>query len=284
MLLCHAVHVGPHGALNFVQQVNLAQAMPLAWLHVPKCGSTFVNVFVRAPGVCVEGISDRIVISQSTESSFDDATKDENKDSSNKLAASLCQGLYSPFRGHAGIAAEYDDHFKGHGIIMLRQPEQRLISGYNHGQHSWPYEKPASSLREYAETVAGCVVRMLTRGDQLSKPCGGPGPATDDEATLAAQRLRQGFVFVGLTDQWDLSVCLFHKLFGGDCASVEFLNSRPGELHTEAGDYNTSALDGFIDVHDRAVYDEAKEIFQAKLALYDVNSASCERCFSQART
>ena len=36
------------------------------------------------------------------------------------------------------------------------------------------------------------------------------------------------FAFVGLTEEWDLSVCLFHRMFGGECHVREFLDVRPG--------------------------------------------------------
>jgi len=177
---------------------------------------------------------------------------------------------------------------------MLRQPEQRLISGYNHGGHSWPYwpdGPPPANLREYAETVAGCATRMLTRGNATSAPCGGPEPTTDEEAALAVQRLREGFAFVGLTEKWDISVCLFHKMFGGDCDAAEFVVSRPGEEQTSTWEgfskiekigheFDTSQLEGFTDTHDGLVYEEATQIFSANLAKYEVNEESCKPCFA----
>eukprot|EP00971_Amphidinium_carterae_P217786 4323239-Amphidinium_carterae.1 len=43
------------------------------------------------------------------------------------------------------------------------------------------------------------------------------------------------FGFVGLTDKWDASICLFHAMYGGgNCVSAEFLWGRGGEEWFEA--------------------------------------------------
>ena len=34
--------------------------------------------------------------------------------------------------------------------------------------------------------------------------------------------------FVGLTDYWTESICLFHAMFGGNITAHEFTNTRPG--------------------------------------------------------
>merc|ERR1719414_1391431 len=60
---------------------------------------------------------------------------------------------------HRGIASdeEFERNFLGTGVIMLRQPEQRIISAYRDTQHSWPYPyHKARNLREFAEGMQGC--------------------------------------------------------------------------------------------------------------------------------
>merc|ERR1712107_340610 len=49
---------------------------------------------------------------------------------------------------------------------------------------------------------------------------------SEAEIALAKDRLITGFAFVGLTHEWDLSVCLFHAKFGGACNKREFQNIR----------------------------------------------------------
>ena len=44
----------------------------------------------------------------------------------------------------------------------------------------------------------------------------------------ATRRVLHDFAFVGLTDRWNASVCLFHAKYGGEVYAAEFANSRPG--------------------------------------------------------
>ena len=46
---------------------------------------------------------------------------------------------------------------------------------------------------------------------------------TLEVAQEAAKRVREGFAFVGITEEWDLSACLFHEMFGGDCHAWDFV-------------------------------------------------------------
>jgi hypothetical protein len=43
---------------------------------------------------------------------------------------------------------------------------------------------------------------------------------------LAEDRLINDFAFVGLTERWDESICLFHQMLGGIAREVEFENVR----------------------------------------------------------
>ena len=62
----------------------------------------------------------------------------------------------------------------------------------------------------------------------------------DMSLSLARTRVRQ-MAFVGMTEAWDLSVCLFHAMFGGECLAVEFNNSRPSsELGTRPDGINST--------------------------------------------
>merc|ERR1712056_70572 len=69
--------------------------------------------------------------------------------------------------------------------------------------------------------------------------------------------------FVGLTEEYSLSVCLWHTRFGGDCSNIEFDNFRPGTNHTKGG-YNTSnftAASIAILLDEETVYEKAKARF-----------------------
>merc|ERR1712217_985063 len=99
-----------------------------------------------------------------------------------------------------------------------------------------------------------------------------PSIADVDEAR---RRLRR-YAFVGITEHWDLSICLLHAMFGGDCHPTEFENVRDFSQNTKR--YDTSILNGFVDRFDGALYDEAWAIFSENLRRYDISLASCSSC------
>ena len=49
-----------------------------------------------------------------------------------------------------------------------------------------------------------------------------------EHALTAVERYLQTFAYGGLTDYYNLSVCLFHRMFGGKAHPDEFTNMRPG--------------------------------------------------------
>jgi hypothetical protein len=58
--------------------------------------------------------------------------------------------------------------------------------------------------------------------------------------SLARQRLDHGYAFVGLTDAWAMSVCLFVTVFNLPCRKELFRNTRPGSTFTATRSVLTS--------------------------------------------
>merc|ERR1712194_699803 len=167
---------------------------------------------------------------------------------------------------------------------MLRQPEQRLISMYYYygavgsfgvgkmKTRTWTYETESPSLREYADWNAGCTVRQLTM--DVLVPCATVPLPTSEDVSVAINVLQEGFAFVGITEHWDLSVCLFRAMFGGQCVSSDFLNTRVG-YNSSSSDYDTSELYGWFDIWDGPVYSEALRMFESSRNAYGVDSQWC---------
>lgn len=160
-----------------------------------------------------------------------------------------------------------------HAMAFFRNPEQRLISAYLYGQHEWPAGRAkASNAREFAQVVNGCVTKMFTRGHTFTQPawqapvhvpyepCYDPALPTDAEVSNA-KGMVQKMAFIGLTEEWDLSICLFHAMYGGDCAKSEFKNTRAGTKDSSQG-YNVNEyLSGWTDKYDGPVYKAAEGKF-----------------------
>jgi hypothetical protein len=113
-------------------------------------------------------------------------------------------------------------------------------------------------IRIFAEAggISGCQTKMI-----LGRTCASPRVLTVAEVRRAISILRHDFAFVGLTEDYDESVCLFHRKLGGLPAWAEFLNVRPGRGSGPEA-YDEAPLAGFVDVADEALYAAAKQIFE----------------------
>jgi hypothetical protein len=264
---------------------------PIAWFHVPKAGTSIINTLYHTPTIC-PGFSFANFV--------DTSNGTAGWDPSWGLRGEVCRGGFSetyggtvtPGYAHTGIGGLTGAPYKlnrGHFVGMFRQPEQRLISDYyyygaiplldDNGHEVWPYSadyaqrgSTSVSLREYAEWSGGCTVRQLTR-DLLEPYKSLPLPKTED-VSVAIKALQEGFAFVGITEEWTLSVCLFHAMFGGPCLNSDLQNTRPGS-EANSSDYDTSELYGWVDVWDRPVYAEAVSLFESARNLYGVDSQWC---------
>lgn len=292
----------------------LEAATPLAWTHVPKCGSTFINSLVRLPGVCPGLITNETDIVWNIDSLDSSGNHDPEQPNWNKEFPDWderCPGLRKLpgiyYLGqHASVGSYFDAAYDGRGVIMLRQPEQRTISMYNYllsgGEARgviFSFLPDLLKASDFAKKTEGCVVRMLTREPQVS-PQKELDDAYDGEdwvtsycvksvmsdipfaSDVKEARLRlRGYAFVGITEEWQISICLLHAMFGGQCNSAEFSNVR-GQRSSNETAYDTSVLEGFVDQYDGELYEEALSIFSKNLELYGVSEESCQQCFEAA--
>lgn len=254
---------------------TLRAAEPLKFLHIPKCGTSFLNAIVHTPSLCPD-------LDWRYEVNSDVLSKSFEKDFWHECPQVCNQSRFecnSASQTHEGIGSSYSS-YKGHLITMMRQPEQRVLSAYHdarfdHGASRYP------NVSAYAEGVAGLVTCQLT-GAKSVDPVPQCGELQKADALAAAKRLREGFVFVGIMEEWDMSMCLFHKIFGGHCWHSDFENSRPTDPE-DTSPYNVSELEGFRDELDGLVYEEAKRIFREQLVAYNVSTDSCAGCWSFRR-
>lgn len=124
-------------------------------------------------------------------------------------------------------------------MALLRDPRRRLVSAYNHDKHSFGigqrHPSTAKSRREHMlqhthgladfaayPDIKHCMTKML-----LGEYC-----AIDSNVTRArverAKEVLASFAFVGITEAYNASVCLFHHMFGGELHEFEFRSMREG--------------------------------------------------------
>lgn len=269
------------------QQARLESLKPLIHVHVPKAGTTFMNVIAEHPGICPNL---HVSLTQKMLDQYGDLQADGKVRS--QMNQFTCPGgvaglYFQRAFQHAGLGAFPKESIKGHATIMLRQPEARLLSAFQFNASFLPnYPKqrfhwnislrgPApATFKEYAEAMQGGTVKILTRSDSV------PGPdqasisiPSMEERDEALRMLKEDFVFVGITEHWDLSVCLFHAMYGGDCGSDEFLHLRANNYPSDAP--SIADLNGWRDVYDGALYEEGMKIFNKNLERYNVSEANC---------
>lgn len=136
--------------------------------------------------------------------------------------------------------------------------------------------------------MKGCTVRMLIGMDcfprhqkngKMMAVQGGKlleWTNTASHVRQAIQILELRFAFVGITEEWEYSVCLFHAMFGGSVHRREFLNVRPGVLPSRGKQYNATILKGFKDESDGELYARVIEIFWSNIRTFGVEREACQ--------
>ena len=184
--------------------------------------------------------------------------------------------------------SELDNNFTV--AAFFRQPEERIVSAYYDGRHTSgfdtnlytavkkattgsscridekKYNNPLECFARYPG-IAGCMTRMLTGemcADGIFQDSGMEN--VPEAVDIVMNRLK----FVGITEDWNESICQFHKLYAGkvDTDGTRYWNPPlQGEfanVHTsnKVKRYGIQDLHGFKDVADGVVYEAAKLKFQ----------------------
>mmetsp|Transcript_115011 Transcript_115011/g.245640 ORF Transcript_115011/g.245640 Transcript_115011/m.245640 type:complete len:145 (-) Transcript_115011:254-688(-) len=120
---------------------------------------------------------------------------------------------------------------KGHYMTFLRQPEQRMLSAWNflfRPRHDFTVGLNDTSTKLY---LSGWRVKKLTRKGEYLGPVDWswlyPNEATRAEIEEAKIRLETGFSFIGISDQYDLSLSLFNKMYNQRAPLVSFTTHAP---------------------------------------------------------
>jgi len=247
-------------------------------VHVPKCGSSFLSTLIHIKGAC-----------ENLPNSEDEITATIKKflvPPSWKCNTSVLGIDNGEFGGHHFLDMPEKGGFearKGRFMIMLRQPEQRLLSAMNYkiARHE-SIDPNDIDLQYFMGAHSGAATKMLSRtGGRWRNPTTLKQPPTRAEVETAKSRLRTGFSFVGITDQWDLSICLFNTMFNQTCRPFQFQNNRPTSGNSTSL-YDTTPLKGWRDPFDGELYAVGLQMFDSNLNKYNVSESSCEPCWREA--
>merc|ERR1712226_143364 len=96
---------------------------------------------------------------------------------------------------------------------------------------------------------------------------------SEDEVREASRIIREEFAFVGLTDDWNVSVFLFHAMFGGTPDQADFKNTHKGLRQTKFATNASVAAkqlkeSGWQDPYDGPLFMAAKNVVVARVGEY----------------
>ena len=180
---------------------------------------------------------------------------------------------------HMGVDSATATSWSGSLFGMFRNPALRAQSCWNHFCEN-------SALRcnrtreEYAERIVGMATKQLA-GQAFGLSCIASNPngrrkygcsQAKPAIQVALSRL-PSYAFVGIVEDWALSICLFHAMFGGKCRSSEFvkytLNSKRLASVTDA------TFAGVYDPYDWELYSAARARFALDMRVHKVTPARC---------
>ena len=160
--------------------------------------------------------------------------------------------------------------------MMVRDPRRRLYSAYNYGMHAFGansahkvMEEQVHSLRDFIKYpgIQDCQVKMLN-----GLYCAQVVEVTEAMVNRAIDRMARA-AFVGITDEWNDSMCLFHAMYGGRLPAPAFQNIRATD-HMVAGSYNSQqalvAVAKEDDPNDWRLYESAVIIFRRRQKRYGI--------------
>ena len=187
-------------------------------------------------------------------------------------------------------------------VSFFRDPEERIVSAYYDSRHAngfsgdlfkqllvastkrkkehvcaipsgkggaiETYRNPLECFARFPG-ISGCASRMLTGGTCADGLTRGDGTTNvRDAIDVVSNHLD----WVGITEEWDESVCHFHRLYGRTTDVVDDMGRtmRRRRVHPLQGEfgnvhksnktrvYDVKDLNGFVDVADTLVYDAAR--------------------------
>lgn len=112
----------------------------------------------------------------------------------------------------------------------------------------------------------------------LWRRCADGARPTPDVATALARLA--GFAFVGLTNEYARSVCLFHLMHGGRCRAAEFHNGNPTWQH--ALPHGAAAAVDADDAYDEELYAAARRRFWSDVRRFGASDETCSRICTDA--
>ena len=249
-----------------------ATDVPLRWIHIPRCGSSFALPFMKyACPMCADNIS-----------SFINSTSQDDQDSlEGHLVGKVQKRFYNDsccvpqrlLHGYEPTAHHMANMTTdvGHLVTMLRDPVQRIMSHHAH----FDADKPLDEFLK-KEWMFGCQASMLLGYSESTNSSVCPY----HNATLTESLVKRAVnmvedpkqtPFIGIVEHWERSIALFNaKAYGDETVDSEDLENVHASLGSSRTEYKPPK--GLSDPVDQAVYDAALRRFEKETASHAANA------------
>ena len=202
---------------------------------------------------------------------------------------------------HAAITPDAYQQHKSKFVTMLRQPVRRVASSYwwfapefweNRGGSGSSQATLPMGARDYARQTIGSVTKQIAGqadGVECTSGYAECNASLVPDLALAKRRLRDGFAFIGLTDHWALSICLFHATIPGlPCYPSEFENSRPSPSNKNTTEQQRvlQEISNVVereDPFDQELFAFGSTLFWAAVSRYNLDPRKCAALCPGAR-
>eukprot|EP00038_Savillea_parva_P031995 m.92710 g.92710 ORF g.92710 m.92710 type:complete len:479 (-) comp9970_c0_seq2:479-1915(-) len=267
----------------------------LHWLHIPKCGSSFGAVLY---GLVCQAEPSPDVSPYTGEPCDYCGPRAKGSQRWDAVLYGVIDWAALPYcnwnvttstpranyRNHVPLPLDHRAMRDWEVMGLFREPRRRLVSGWNHDKHAMGiagddrvhFEQSVTTIEEYVayRAIPACATKML-----IGAYCARTRNITVHAFDEAIRRL-QAMAFVGLTDAFDASACLFCRMFNVTPQPFMFgkrAHARPGQSHhshqlpgggQRVPTTYAEQLDPAVDPLDHVVYEMAKQLFMSRLQQY----------------
>lgn len=256
------------------------------WVHIPKTGTSFIITLWLYATSAIDSSMPRRTIDTAVDSFFHSKCPDCYDFA---LMSRYPLELFSPkmhirrpfaslHTSHQPYGSLKPDKWEGtQELVFLREPHARVVSAFDHDMHMYGNDANKQKIKAECEGNVtcfaaqpgqmGCMTRMLTgatcsiheRSDH-AVPLEHVGLSKTQTRLEKAKLALAAMAFIGLTEEWNESLCRFHQQFGGRPIQEQFQNVRKGTKETTVDDL----LPSYKDPLDEDLYAFAVEEFNKR--------------------
>eukprot|EP00927_Polykrikos_kofoidii_P019149 TRINITY_DN1891_c0_g1_i6.p1 TRINITY_DN1891_c0_g1~~TRINITY_DN1891_c0_g1_i6.p1 ORF type:complete len:361 (+),score=39.82 TRINITY_DN1891_c0_g1_i6:74-1084(+) len=180
---------------------------------------------------------------------------------------------------HNKVPADVYDDFTGRFVGMFRDPKQRALSSFHSFAHMRVELYGIEKEKDWARKIEGTAVKMLAGQRYPLEAL--PGTKVTESSMvpdlkLALSRL-DGFLFAGLVEHWELSVCLFHAVTGTKWGSHDVDNMRSLKKVRGSDEWDETKLKGYKDPYDTPLYLEVEKRFWLAVDSHHLTAEKCHK-------